>query len=311
MIEQKYVTYEVESNAHINVNHIIIYCTMMMDFFEPGDLLFIVVFVIIALFEYECWPMNILKDWIQRRLHSFRRNIIVLEIIQSAYEDYTPPKKSSCRGCGTEEPADENFQACSGCEAMIYCSRLCQKSDWKQHKAICLSLQRNDKRRLLMKKIQRKAEKFYALYSPLVNKLVIAMYLLYSRQLDPNNLHLPPEKYVLEITLSDLPDRNNAKTPRLYIKNLSVKEEKEQSDSQSDSSTREGIVKYRVIYSASGSGYIMRCGFTYDKEVVQMHRNSSDADLGEEVNGFLETINGIANGERPDLYEVIKECMKK
>jgi len=278
----------------------------MMDFFEPGELLFIVVFVIIALFEYECWPMNILKDWIKHRLHG---NIIVLEIIQSAYEDYTPPK-SSCRGCGIEEPADENFQACSGCEAIIYCSRICQKSDWKkQHKAICLSLQRNDRSRLLMKQIQRKAKKFHALYSPLVNRLVMAKYLLYSRQLDPNNLHLPPEKYVLEITLSDLPDRNNAKTPRLYIEKMSVMEEEKQSDCQFD--TREGIVKYRLIYSASGSGYILGCGFTHDKEVVQMHRNSSEADLGEEVNGFLETINGIANGERPDLYEVIKECMKK
>jgi hypothetical protein len=51
---------------------------MMMDFFEPGELLFIAVLVIIALFEYECWPMNILKDWTQRRLHAVRRNIIVL-----------------------------------------------------------------------------------------------------------------------------------------------------------------------------------------------------------------------------------------
>ena len=41
----------------------------------------------------------------------------------------------SCAICG----ATEKLQACGGCHFVYYCSRECQKSDWKKHKKVCVA----------------------------------------------------------------------------------------------------------------------------------------------------------------------------
>lgn len=44
----------------------------------------------------------------------------------------------SNRGCLRTETLDEQFSRCSKCKVAIYCSRNCQKSDWKvRHKQVC------------------------------------------------------------------------------------------------------------------------------------------------------------------------------
>ncbi|KAK1216291.1 hypothetical protein PQX77_021078 [Marasmius sp. AFHP31] len=40
-------------------------------------------------------------------------------------------------GCQNEENRPTEFQRCSGCLQISYCSRECQKSDWKRHKTDC------------------------------------------------------------------------------------------------------------------------------------------------------------------------------
>jgi len=46
--------------------------------------------------------------------------------------------KCNRRPC--KEPQLEKFQICSRCKQINYCSRDCQKSHWKDHKAICADL---------------------------------------------------------------------------------------------------------------------------------------------------------------------------
>eukprot|EP00656_Telonema_subtile_P022973 TRINITY_DN24264_c0_g1_i1.p1 TRINITY_DN24264_c0_g1~~TRINITY_DN24264_c0_g1_i1.p1 ORF type:complete len:140 (+),score=19.94 TRINITY_DN24264_c0_g1_i1:360-779(+) len=44
----------------------------------------------------------------------------------------------SSRGCFLTEDADAKFQRCSGCGVVVYCSKGCQKADWKaRHKHVC------------------------------------------------------------------------------------------------------------------------------------------------------------------------------
>lgn len=42
----------------------------------------------------------------------------------------------SCNTCHKAEP-EVNLKRCAKCSATLYCSRECQKSDWKAHRKIC------------------------------------------------------------------------------------------------------------------------------------------------------------------------------
>lgn len=46
-------------------------------------------------------------------------------------------EKMKCSQCQKEEQSEREFQKCSGCHLVYYCSRACQKSNWKVHKKIC------------------------------------------------------------------------------------------------------------------------------------------------------------------------------
>ncbi|KAF9480175.1 hypothetical protein BDN70DRAFT_992901 [Pholiota conissans] len=42
-----------------------------------------------------------------------------------------------CSVCQQYEPEVKTYKWCSGCKSQLYCSRECQKKDWRQHKPIC------------------------------------------------------------------------------------------------------------------------------------------------------------------------------
>ena len=61
----------------------------------------------------------------------------------SVTKNMTDAVALSCRYCAkvqdaeAEADADMAFQQCSGCHAVRYCSKDCQKADWKKHKKMC------------------------------------------------------------------------------------------------------------------------------------------------------------------------------
>ncbi|KAL7155955.1 hypothetical protein ABFS83_03G110900 [Erythranthe nasuta] len=57
---------------------------------------------------------------------------------------YEESPESKCEWCFSSS----NIKACSACHAVWYCSRECQKSDWKLHRAECKSLSKVEKERL-------------------------------------------------------------------------------------------------------------------------------------------------------------------
>ena len=42
-----------------------------------------------------------------------------------------------CHFCLQEEGTDGRLQLCTGCSATVYCSKVCQKHHWQEHKALC------------------------------------------------------------------------------------------------------------------------------------------------------------------------------
>lgn len=50
----------------------------------------------------------------------------------------------SCNNCKTNEKIDEPFNVCARCQKTKYCSKKCQKEDWKRHKVICKKCTKHD-----------------------------------------------------------------------------------------------------------------------------------------------------------------------
>ena len=43
----------------------------------------------------------------------------------------------SCEACSGPVPLDRGKKYCKGCMVVVYCSKACQKADWKRHKKVC------------------------------------------------------------------------------------------------------------------------------------------------------------------------------
>merc|ERR1712098_459837 len=49
-----------------------------------------------------------------------------------------------CASCGVLEKLEKEFQKCSRCGFVFYCSKACQKSDWPNHKQICKEINKQN-----------------------------------------------------------------------------------------------------------------------------------------------------------------------
>ena len=50
-------------------------------------------------------------------------------------------KHRTCQGCGkAQDDTAAPFKTCAACRRSRYCSEICQRADWANHKTICLQL---------------------------------------------------------------------------------------------------------------------------------------------------------------------------
>ncbi|KLO12414.1 hypothetical protein SCHPADRAFT_890810 [Schizopora paradoxa] len=80
-----------------------------------------------------------LKDaWLYFTGHAFER-----AVLKGVYDiKFRKEDKLSCGSCHVRMN-EQALKKCSGCKFILYCSRECQKKDWKDHKQRCKSLARN------------------------------------------------------------------------------------------------------------------------------------------------------------------------
>jgi len=51
--------------------------------------------------------------------------------------NYERTYSASCEACSDSVPLDRGKKYCKGCMVVVYCSKACQKADWKRHKKVC------------------------------------------------------------------------------------------------------------------------------------------------------------------------------
>jgi len=49
-----------------------------------------------------------------------------------------------CANCGVLEKSEKQFKKCSRCGFVFYCSKACQRNDWKNHKQICKEIRKQN-----------------------------------------------------------------------------------------------------------------------------------------------------------------------
>merc|ERR1712196_279653 len=95
--------------------------------------------------QYEQLKETLLKrsvNWNQREkqlakaISTFGKNN--LKIAHKLYGHSTQHLElSRCANCGIDESEKKTFKKCAGCNLVRYCSKACQRADWKNHKKLC------------------------------------------------------------------------------------------------------------------------------------------------------------------------------
>jgi hypothetical protein len=60
------------------------------------------------------------------------------------YSQPTASMPKSCGVCNVVASEGVTFSYCGACQSVMYCSKVCQKKDWKAHKQICKFLNAGD-----------------------------------------------------------------------------------------------------------------------------------------------------------------------
>ena len=207
---------------------------------------------------------------------------------------------------------------CARCGLVQYCSRECQKRDWKQHKIEC-SKSVDDGDAALYKKLQWRIEQFENFYTPIIHRLVLDLYRLYNKAMNNDDI-LFPENAIVEIQLADLPQ--SAKRPRLYIKQVLVAElsqyEMEAVYSSGNTRLEPGFAYVRHCMSyKTGSGeddyFTKYYQFQYrvDPDERSEFKRASKKMYNENLREHQDFINSVAKGEKPKVYKVIKDVLKE
>ena len=171
--------------------------------------------------------------------------------------------------------------------------------------------------RKLKSVVSRRVSKFYYLFDPLVNFLLIHRYALFNKQRKGAGETIPPD-HVLVMHLADLP--GDAVRPQLRIDKLEPKAIADLNDAERAVLEANLLAppqkpdEYRISHLVSyklPEGHIWTTVRTnsYDYNPMIVGRVGNRA-LMERLIAFSQGINEIARGDRPDLYELIKKQMK-
>jgi hypothetical protein len=120
---------------------------------------------------------------------------------------------SNCRFCGKLETMDKEFPECAGCGLVTYCSKECQKADWRRHKPICTKV--NDSKKGIPRKLDKRVDQFMRLYGPLVQSALVDKFAKLAKE-ENVDAEIMCKTNIVSIELIDLPT-STATRPYLHL----------------------------------------------------------------------------------------------
>lgn len=156
-----------------------------------------------------------------------------------------------------------------------------------------------------MNKLRSRVGKFRLFYAPLHDFIVLYRYSLYNKTIKGEGR---PKNHIVEICLRILPD--GLRKPRLEIDKILLREMCPNERRKADATARRE--KYFLPYTCTtpdiSTFQTMSCNGDMMEKIQESMQ--SKADLLKRITHYVQTINVIANGLRPDLFEIIAEFMK-
>jgi len=84
---------------------------------------------------------NLTRNQLMKLLHKLRemeKSSAMSEMMAAEQQNlHKRVALMNCAGCGSTESAIGDYKSCSRCEKIFYCTKTCQKNNWKAHKKVC------------------------------------------------------------------------------------------------------------------------------------------------------------------------------
>ena len=171
--------------------------------------------------------------------------------------------------------------------------------------------------------VSRRVSRFYQLFLPMLDFLLVNRYALFNKQRKTSDVEMIPTDHIIVVHLSDLPndaDADKAVPPHLRIDKLEPRAVSDLSDEEKATLHKEWSAprrpeEYRISHLVSytfpeGHTWTTIRTSSYDFNPLIVGRVNNRV-LMERLIAFAQGINEIANGSRPDLYEMIRNQIKE
>ena len=220
-----------------------------------------------------------------------------------------------CRFRNKEDTSEREFAECASCGLVTYCSKGCQKADWKRHKPNCIKVSNNEKTKQ-RGKFKKRMDRFMRLYGPLVRSALLDHIAILAKKVGAG---FDEETYFISVLLRDLPIVS-ATRPYLSI-DKTILDDKV---SNQNGETKSLLKKSRKAQPASllTRNHLFHWSFCYEghddmafnfimpvpkNELKHLLRCTLD-ELSASMLCKFNTINTVAMGEDPNLYKAIKKA---
>jgi hypothetical protein len=216
-----------------------------------------------------------------------------------------------CRFCGKSETMNESFGECGACGShAVYCSKQCQKADWKEHKKVCRKVHEGEKKE--ERRLDKRFDRFVHLYGQLLHCAITDMYAKKAKELGIDSETIS-NSYIVTVYLTDLSPKT-AVRPYLHLSSIDINEQEDQSEEAkrliNTCNARRPNATFR--YAITHEGYKGRCmhyGIPVDKEFDYLVEYCNASKIDESMDVKIHTINQLAAGWHPSLYNAIVKTL--
>jgi hypothetical protein len=216
-----------------------------------------------------------------------------------------------CRFCGKIETMNESFGECGACGSnAVYCSKQCQKADWKKHKKVCQKVPEGEQKE--ERRLDKRLDRFVHLYGQLLHCAITDMYAKKAKELGIDSETIS-NSHIVTVHLTDLSPKT-AIRPYLHLSSIDISEQEDQSEDAKrlikTCNARRPHAAFRYVITHEGyGGRGLHYSFPVDKEFGYLVEYCNANKIAESMDVKIHTINELAAGWHPSLYNAIVKTL--